>query len=123
MLKHLISSMLDYARINAKIFTRVMKPFNLNEVVEEVVNIQRYQADRVGVKILTTYKVSDQNMKVVSDPDRIQQVILNILSNAIKFTPSGSIHILSKIIFDEFKNKHFLKVTIKDTGVGISKEN
>jgi signal transduction histidine kinase len=71
MLKHLISSMLDYARINAKIFTRVMRSFNIKEVVEEVVNIQRYQADKIGVKILTTYKVSDQNMVIVSDPDRI----------------------------------------------------
>jgi signal transduction histidine kinase len=72
MLKHLISSMLDYARLNAKIFTKVTKSFNLREVVEEVVNIQKYQADRIGVKILTSYKLSDQNMRIVSDPDRIQ---------------------------------------------------
>jgi signal transduction histidine kinase len=59
----------------------------------------------------------------VSDPDRIQQVVLNILSNALKFTPSGYIHILCKLVFDESKNKYLLKVTVRDTGVGISKEN
>ena len=59
---------------------------------------------------------------VYSDEQRLMQVVLNLLSNALKFTDEGGlITIRSKLLYE--KNHKFLQVSVQDTGVGISKEN
>lgn len=102
MLKHLVSDILDFQRIKARKFVKVFKKFNIKEVVRDVVKIQQYQADRLGLKIKVKFaNLNFLNYEVHSDPDRIQQVILNLLSNAIKFTVEGEVLILAKLIYED----------------------
>ena len=124
LLKHLVSDILDFSRIKAKKFNTVLKKFNIKETIEEVVDIQKYQAERLGLKIKTKFHGFDLvNYLVQSDPDRIQQVLLNLLSNALKFTNEGSITIMCKPVFSPETAKWFARISVRDTGVGISPEN
>jgi len=65
----------------------------------------------------------DQDKALVGDVDRIQQVLLNLLSNARKFVPKQQGLILVKAELSEWDSKVFLRVSIKDNGPGISQED
>jgi signal transduction histidine kinase len=56
MLKHVVSDILDFARINAGKYTKNFKKFDYKRVIEEVVDIQRYQAEKTGLRIATKFK-------------------------------------------------------------------
>lgn len=60
---------------------------------------------------------------VVCDEQRIMQVLLNLQSNALKFTRKGFVKINVEVARDEAMHKRILRVMVTDTGVGISKED
>lgn len=87
--------------------------FSLDELVFEVFNhVKTLAADRIEIKINSMNQV-----EIIGDRDRIKQVLLNLLGNAIQYTPEGG-----KIIFDLIDEGNFGKITIEDNGPGISKK-
>ena len=84
-----VQHMLDFAVINQKQknFTKDLKPFDINEAIQEVVGIlkEKAQAKELAVKV---HLDPDSKLYVMSDKMRMQQVFLNLLSNAHKFTPA-----------------------------------
>ena len=87
---------------------------NLEEVVETVTGNFRPQIEKKGLKLNLDKETLPQ---VNTDPDRLRQILTNLISNSIKYTPEGDIHIVIK------QEKNFVKFIIKDTGVGIPPEH
>ena len=110
--KRLIDDMLDVSRIVVGKFQVDLRPTRLPEVVEAAVNGARPDAAERGVRL--TSEIEPVDGLVAADATRLQQVIGNILSNAIKFTPPGK-QVDLKLTQENGK----LRISVRDQGEGI----
>jgi signal transduction histidine kinase len=113
LLETLVSDILDSARISQGIFKIVEAKFNLKNTVQECLETLKIAAKARKNKLFMNY---EGNEIIISDRQRIKQVLLNFLSNSIKFTKEGQIDV------DVRQESEWIQFTIKDTGAGISKE-
>lgn len=111
----LIDDLLDVSRIITGKLRLAMRPISLVAVIEAALDVVRPTADTKGLVLHSTLDPSAS--QVTGDPDRLQQVIWNLLVNAIKFTSrDGSIHIgLSR-------DGAYVRIEVSDTGEGIDSE-
>jgi len=122
----LVSDVLDFSKIEAGKLTLEERPFRLAETLKEVERLFRTDVRRKGLKLT----VKDDTLQhpdfpahghVVGDSMRLQQVFVNLIGNAVKFTQTGGIELSSEVI--ECKNDNFvLLFTVADTGIGIEPE-
>lgn len=116
----LVSDVLDISKIEAGEMALVESTFHLKDLLNSVLQAFRIQAKQKGISLLFTYDESIEN-QVIGDSTFLTQIILNLLSNAFKFTQKGHIEIevsllcvLGPLMMTEFK--------VKDTGMGMSEE-
>ncbi len=109
----LINDFLDISRIESGKMNFNIKPENLKSLVQEVVNTFQKFIDEKKMEI--DLKLSDKLPKVLVDHDRIIQVLNNLVSNAVKYTPP-----MGKVKVAVIKKKNYIVVSVSDTGVGIS---
>ena len=111
----LINDVLDLSRIEAGGLRLATQPLSLAPVIAEAVNaIRPYAAEkRVAVEVDGLVEGAD----VVADPLRVRQILYNLLSNGIKFTPEGG-----SVTVSAAAKGRFVQVTVADTGVGIPEE-
>ncbi|CAD8096504.1 unnamed protein product [Paramecium sonneborni] len=88
---YMIYDIQDYARIEKNQLRLCISDFYINELIDEVIETIAISAEQKGVEIKTIYDIP--SFQVHSDPNRIKQIIMNILSNSLKFTEKGSITI------------------------------
>src|SRR5262249_53254724 len=114
-LTHLVEDLLDISRIVAGTLRLDVQRVNLAEVIDAALAAVLPAADAKGIRI---HKVLDSLVGPVSgDPARIQQVVWNLLTNAIKFTPKGGqVQVLLERV-----NSH-VEISVIDTGQGIKPE-
>jgi two-component system sensor histidine kinase VicK len=135
-LERLVSEILDVTRIDDKSLKLKKEHFNLNEIVLDAIEDHRRQLDKGGgnTKILYEFKKEEEEEKVsrgadtpaeeifvTADKNRINQVIYNLLTNAIKFTKEGMVSISVK----KKKGKNHINeviLSVTDTGIGIGSE-
>jgi two-component system, OmpR family, sensor histidine kinase VicK len=135
-LERLVSEILDVTRIDDKSLKLKKEHFNLNEIVLDAIEDHRRQLDKSdgNTKILYEFKKEEEEERVsrgadtpaeeifvTADKNRINQVIYNLLTNAIKFTKEGMVSILVK----KKKGKNHINeviLSVKDTGIGIGSE-
>ncbi|WP_223302253.1 ATP-binding protein [Flavobacterium branchiophilum] len=119
----LVNDVLDYSKINLGEFNLSKKSFNLEESIQFVYNVNRNFANQKQL-IYTIEKWNTIPMMVIGDVQRFNQILMNLISNAIKFTHSGFVEITFGGHFSTDNNSIFLlKVSIKDSGIGIEKEH
>ncbi|OMJ80850.1 hypothetical protein SteCoe_18800 [Stentor coeruleus] len=108
----IINDLLDYSQIKAGCLRITKSSFLLKAFIKDVIDLVRCQA---GVKSLTIINKSHDSVPetVYSDPFRLKQILLNLLSNSIKFTSSGYIELSIT------RCGKTLKFSCKDTGIGI----
>jgi len=111
----LINDMLDISKIEAGKVELSLEEFSLDDVVREVVENFSTAASEKGLELLTEMP---QEIMLFSDRRRMSQVLMNLVSNAIKFTDRGSIKIADKIPED-----NNLEIRVIDTGRGIKQED
>nr|HPH32244.1 ATP-binding protein [Chitinophagaceae bacterium] len=94
--------------------------FSLRELIQLMVELLRQKAEEKNIRIITEI---DSNLfdSHIGDPHRLKQILLNLLTNAVKFTPKGLIRITCKVEEDEAKQQS-IALTIIDTGIGIEQE-
>ena len=117
----LINDLLDIAKIEAQSITLEEIPFNLSHMMQEVVSMMNVRAREKNL----VFTVSDQISKdrlFLSDPTRIKQIILNLCSNAVKFTDSGGVDITIRCRPHEQPGIELVQITVKDTGIGIAQK-
>ena len=112
---------MDISKIEAGKITLNDVPFGLITLVEDVVRMLADNARAKGLALNTQidYSISDF---LLGDPERIRQVLINLLGNAIKFTDKGSVSVEASVE-EVNENEVKVKICVKDTGIGISEEN
>jgi len=113
----IINNILDLSKVESGKLELEKKPFSL---IDTITSTMRIYANQAGQKQLPlTWKISSSvPQRVVGDSVRLNQIIINLIGNAIKFTDSGSIT-FSVRTESEYEGKALLSFTVKDTGCGI----
>ncbi|QUM86683.1 MULTISPECIES: two-component sensor histidine kinase BarA [unclassified Moritella] len=116
----IINDILDFSKLEAGKLTLEQIPFNLRDTIEEAAILL---APTVHDKGLELSLHVDKNVPdgIIGDPFRFQQVITNLLGNAIKFTESGNIDIHIELL-ESTHNSVTIQTNIRDTGIGISEQ-
>lgn len=122
-LLNLINDILDLSKIEAGKLELRREPVSVKDIFEEVKNIFSIKTRQKDINLF--YEISEGfPERIILDDLHINQVLFNLVGNAIKFTETGYVKISAKHIFDESsKNQTFdLQISIEDTGIGISAE-
>jgi two-component system phosphate regulon sensor histidine kinase PhoR len=113
-LARLIEDVLSISKIESGKITYEMKPLNLDEVIQDAVTIYRTQAEDKQIEL--TYEKDEKLPEILGDRDAMSQVIVNLISNALKFTPTkGNIDVRLKHTDNQ------IVLDVEDNGMGIPK--
>lgn len=121
-LDRLIGDLLELTRLDTPEFTLDMETLNLQDVVEDAVRQIRQIASKKGVEI--DFKASHGDEDFYGDYGRLRQMLVNILNNAVKFTPSGSNVFVDYRLDDDEGGSQYpgAVISIRDEGIGMSEE-
>lgn len=114
-LDNLVADILEVSRIEGNRLPMEITVFDPNPVIAQSVEEMRSQAVQKGLAL--NYKPLETPVKIKADTDRLKQVVINLISNAVKYTQKGSIEVTTAI-----KKENFL-IMVADTGIGISSED
>jgi two-component system sensor histidine kinase/response regulator len=117
-LLELVNSVLDLDRIETGRLDIQSAVFEIEEMVDYVAGTVAASAHRKGVEIISRV-MPDVPRRVVGDPLRMRQILLNLVSNAIASTDSGEVVILVEKTEESVPDMHFFRFTVTDTGGGI----
>ncbi len=117
----IINDILDISKIEAGKIDLEIKDFNLEKMIKTVLGILSYNAHKKGIEVVY-YIDKDIPEFLEGDENKIRQIIVNLVGNAVKFTQSGSIflEITKKDVNENLFNIEF---SVTDTGIGISEES
>jgi signal transduction histidine kinase/ligand-binding sensor domain-containing protein/CheY-like chemotaxis protein len=120
-LLHLINDILDFSKIESNKLEIENIPFSPLQIFRDITTTFTYKCSEKNLTFFRDpeFRIKD---KYKGDPHRIRQILINFLSNAIKFTQSGEI-ILKVEILEETKQFTEFKFSVKDSGIGLSPEN
>jgi len=116
----IINDILDFSKIEAGKLAIEDAPFNLNEVTNNLLELMGPQVKEKGL-VLELHQQEEISKHLIGDAVRLNQILLNLLSNALKFTQEGGITLSMDLMKKEDKTL-FLQFKVKDTGIGIKKE-
>ncbi len=114
--KQLVEDLLDASRITSGKLKLVMARVEMASIVDAAVDATRPTAAAKGISIITTHDPADAGA-VLGDPDRLQQVVWNLVGNAIKFTPGGG---EVRVFVRQTASR--VEIVVSDTGPGIAPE-
>jgi len=120
-LLHLINDILDFSKIEARKLTMEKIRFNLRTTIDDAVSLLVPKAAEKGIELYSVIK-SGVPEEVVGDPSRLRQILNNLISNGVKFTQSGEVSVTVDCVEEE-NEIGLLKFEVKDTGIGIRKED
>jgi len=117
-LLYLINDILDLSKIEAGKLDLLMERFEIAKVIDESVATAQPVADRNGNRLSVQYGENLGSM--VADQTRVRQIILNLLSNACKFTGNGDVRV--EAARESMNGLDWLILSVSDTGIGMTKE-
>ncbi|MDE5996099.1 MAG: HAMP domain-containing histidine kinase, partial [Eubacterium sp.] len=119
-LEGFVEELLDFSRLQSGRMTLRLMKTDIFAELDETVFTFRERAMREGIEV--RYSIPDFPAPANADPNRLKQVFMNILDNALKYSKMNT-KIFVKAEFSEFNGKNAIKVSIADQGCGISKED
>jgi len=117
---NIINDILDFSKIEAGKVELEITSFSMDQVIQDVVNIISYKIEEQDINFRLSKDPLVPNW-FFGDAKRIEQVLLNVLNNAVKFTRSGEVSLDIRLLAKE-NDKYHLSFTTKDTGVGMTEE-
>ncbi len=109
----LVNDILDMSKLQSGKFAISEQPYDLQKLVSGVENMMSQRAQDAG--LVLQFKIEHpQPFQLLGDEQRIRQILLNLVGNAVKFTPQGKISVTVQVIFNT------LLFTVEDTGIGMS---
>ena len=113
----IINDILDFSKINAGKIEFNENEFNFRDLMKGIIQTLQVKADEKKIKIGCTidYRIKDN---LVGDPIRLNQILINLMGNAVKFTENGKI-LLDVKLLDQKDNICKIRMKIKDSGIGI----
>ncbi|UMZ73051.1 ATP-binding protein [Natranaerofaba carboxydovora] len=116
----IINDVLDFSKLEAEKLVITEDYFDIHEMIEEVINMHKLNAQEKGLKIITVIGDDVPNY-LKGDENRIKQVLNNFVSNSVKFTDYGQIRLAVDLV--AIKSEYAsLKFSVSDTGIGIPSE-
>jgi PAS domain S-box-containing protein len=113
----LVNDLLDVSRIEAGKITLSIQPLDIAEIANEIIQEQLRQSEEDGKPMNFDLEISPDFPLVPGDPERVRQILANIVNNAYNYThPDGLINVRAHIVDDE------AQIDIKDNGIGIKPE-
>lgn len=125
-LLELINDVLDISKIEAGQLDVRAETFNLIALIERVSSLLAPVAEKKGLQLRTS--ITSDLGEIISDRRRLEQILINLINNAIKFTETGSVSVTAELLSDYriSENKPprpFVKLTVADTGIGIKPDD
>jgi signal transduction histidine kinase/DNA-binding response OmpR family regulator len=122
-LLELINDILDFSKIESGKMEIESKPFQLEDMIEDVVDVLAERAREKGLELIVRFP-SHLPRWVEGDKGRIRQIFYNLIGNAIKFTDSGHVQVFIALDKDTLPNEHgvMMHFCVEDTGIGIPKD-
>ncbi len=118
----LVNDILDMSKLESGEITLENVPFNYNSVVNDVVSMTKVQANERGVTFDVIDNGSIENPNIIGSPLHLRRIYMNIVSNAVKYTPAkGSVTLCTREIKIS-PNRSEYEFICYDTGIGMSKE-
>ena len=116
----IINDILDFSKMEAGKMEIENVPFQVQKIVKDVVQIIDFSTNKkgIGIKYTIDPKIPE---RLLGDPTRLRQILLNYGSNAVKFTKKGSVHFKAELLSSE-DDSSTIKFSVVDTGRGIQKE-
>lgn len=114
----LIDEILDLSKIEAHQLTLKRQDFSMDELISELFRMYSHSNLNLRVELRVGQRIEDKSLSIFSDRVRVKQIFINLLSNAFKFTDSGSI----EMGYFVSENEEVI-IYVKDTGIGIKKEH
>ncbi|GAB4213896.1 MAG: hypothetical protein OHK0012_10870 [Synechococcales cyanobacterium] len=118
-LLNLINDVLDIAKIEAGKMVLDLVPCDLRSIFADVESKTRLQAQQKGLALTFSFSDDLPLPMVMGEAQRVIQVLLNLVGNAIKFTPTGSISVVAD---EDDRDPDFVRIRVKDTGIGVSRD-
>ncbi len=115
-LVHLINDVLDFSKLESEKMELENRPFDLIELVEESIDLFSYQTADRGLDLFYHLDTGTPS-SIFGDRERLKQVLVNLIGNAVKFTTEGEISVLVRVIEGR------LQIGVRDSGIGIAPEN
>lgn len=113
-LSSLVNDILDYSKLKEKDLQLQLRSVDIKSLTDVVLMVSKPLT--TGKKLMLKNRISEGIPLVYADEDRLQQIMHNLVGNAIKFTDTGSVSV------DAVKEKNWVKVSITDTGIGVPAE-
>jgi PAS domain S-box-containing protein len=114
----IINDVLDLAKLEAGKLSFEKIPFDPKQVLENVMKVMIHKAEEKGLLLTNSFIDMRLSPILIGDPFRINQIMLNLVSNAIKFTIVGSIDLSCSVLKDNDTSQE-LEVKVVDTGIGM----
>ncbi|MCU0709284.1 MAG: ammonium transporter [Pirellula sp.] len=117
----LINDILDISKIEAGKLDIAQTEYDLHELLDSVLDMFIHRAKQKHVELSCTIR-SNLSRRVIGDPDRFRQILINLVGNAIKFTEWGEVRIHASQVDRDEKESPVIRIEVRDTGIGIPKE-
>lgn len=116
----IINDLLDFSKLEANKLTIEAIPFDLEEVLGNLADLFAYRAHDKNLEFIINLP-PNLPTQLIGDPLRLNQVLVNLVSNAIKFTEHGEV-VVSVTKLDQTSRDLFLRLSVTDTGIGMDEE-
>ncbi len=121
-LLNLINDILDLSKLEVGEVRLESQKFNLYDLTQDLKSIFSFQAENKGLEFILNIN-PDVPRELKGDPLRLRQILNNLISNAIKFTPTGQVTVQINVQEQKQPEKIILLFTVTDTGIGIDSED
>ncbi|MDH3650981.1 MAG: PAS domain S-box protein, partial [Saprospiraceae bacterium] len=117
----IINDILDLSKIDAGKLSIEEIAFEPKKVIGNAMQVLLHKAEEKGIKLTNSFCDSRLSEVLIGDPHRLNQVFLNLISNAIKFTDKGSVDVTCEVINDKVDTQ-VIRVRVIDTGIGMEED-
>ncbi|MBR7133853.1 MAG: HAMP domain-containing histidine kinase [Clostridia bacterium] len=111
-LSSLVEELLDFSRMQTGKISLVTQPLNISRLLTESVDMYMELSKKQGIELIYTPPANE--LQVMGDTNRLKQVFINIIDNAVKYTESGG-----QVLISQLEEEACVRISVRDTGVGI----
>ena len=119
-LSNLVNDILDFSKLKNRDIELMLSSVDMRSLTDVVIELLRPLANRKELNMINS--IDPDSPLVYADENRVEQILHNLVGNAIKFTECGEVMISTEIIPGNAEEKKFMRVAISDTGIGIPED-